>query len=222
MEKRNASDVLLALESKIDHLVKIVQNQDLIIKVLANKHNEILRKLDNLSKPTISAPLPPQQFVSPPQAPQDNVPVYRRGSREAFPETVVPKHVMEALQKPTDIKPAEVIVPKPITVPTDPSPDDFPEEPIVQKFPVTQKVVSGEKKKPVYPAGIEIFNEANALMLKCKTNSVGKWMAQLPVGKYKVTVTALLVDSAKPKNATQFISIDGLQSPLVLPEIIVT
>lgn len=45
-ETRKASDVLLDLESKIDSLLSIIRSQDLNIKLLSNKLNTIMEKLD--------------------------------------------------------------------------------------------------------------------------------------------------------------------------------
>src|SRR5208282_6569331 len=45
-EPRKATDVLLDLESKVDTLLGLVQSQDLVIKVLSNKLNDVMSKLD--------------------------------------------------------------------------------------------------------------------------------------------------------------------------------
>src|SRR5574339_218463 len=45
-EPRKASEVLLELETKVDVLVGLVRSQDLTIKVLSNKLNSLMEKLD--------------------------------------------------------------------------------------------------------------------------------------------------------------------------------
>jgi hypothetical protein len=50
-EPRKASEVLLELESKLDMLVGLVRSQDLTIKVLSNKLNSLMEKLDK--QPTV-------------------------------------------------------------------------------------------------------------------------------------------------------------------------
>jgi hypothetical protein len=45
-EPRKATDVLLDIESKVDVLLGIVRSQDLVIKVLSNKLNDVMGRLD--------------------------------------------------------------------------------------------------------------------------------------------------------------------------------
>lgn len=45
-EPRKATDVLLDLESKVDLLLSLIQSQDLNIKLLSNKLNSVIEKLD--------------------------------------------------------------------------------------------------------------------------------------------------------------------------------
>jgi len=49
-EPRKATDVLLALEAKIDTLLSVTRNQDLNIKLLSNKLNSVMEKLNKLDK----------------------------------------------------------------------------------------------------------------------------------------------------------------------------
>jgi hypothetical protein len=64
-EPRKATDVLLDLERKVDNLVGLIQSQELIIKVLNNKFNDVIANLKqvNAPKPTASiasAPISPK------------------------------------------------------------------------------------------------------------------------------------------------------------------
>jgi len=45
-EPRKATDIILNLESKVDILLSIVRSQDLNIKILSNKLNSIIEKLE--------------------------------------------------------------------------------------------------------------------------------------------------------------------------------
>jgi hypothetical protein len=218
MTTRNASDVILSLETKIDQLLNIVISQDLIIKNLSNKHNEIIRRLDSLAnRPTVVSSEPLVQTAKIP-TPPDNSPAYRRGGRDLIPTPAQQppaqtQNVSQAVPQP------EIVVPmQPPVVPTD-EPDTFIEEG-PQKFPVTQKIVN-DKKKPIFPVGVEIFNEAGQIYAKVKTNVTGKWMAQLPIGGYRIVTTALLVDQPGPRTNTQLITVDGKKSPQQLPELVV-
>lgn len=57
-EPRKATDVLLDLESKVDTLIGLVRSQDLVIKILSNKLNEVMSKMTapQVARPTAEAP----------------------------------------------------------------------------------------------------------------------------------------------------------------------
>lgn len=70
-EPRKATDVLLDLESKVDTLIGLVRSQDLVIKILSNKLNEVMSKLTAppAARPTAEAPVaPPRMPFSPLQS----------------------------------------------------------------------------------------------------------------------------------------------------------
>jgi len=84
---RKATDVLLDLESKLDSALSIIKSQDLNIKLLSNKLNLLIEKMDKqtvaasfVTKPqfTVEAVqnvLPPQ-FMQPAQDEETNVPIF--------------------------------------------------------------------------------------------------------------------------------------------------
>ena len=108
--QRKATDVLLDLESKLDIALSIIKSQDLNMKLLSNKLNSLIEKLDKQTIGNFNAPLSkqfiveavrtgtPPQFVQPPSEenrqiqinPEYNLPLekspagFRRTSR---PET---------------------------------------------------------------------------------------------------------------------------------------
>jgi hypothetical protein len=110
-EARKATDVLLDLESKVDQLLNIVKAQDLNIKILSNKLNEVMKSLDKqpLAPPKITveavqSPVnqasiftpslldDPEKFVpilAESKLPQENIPQgFRRTSRpEGYTKT---------------------------------------------------------------------------------------------------------------------------------------
>lgn len=129
---RKASDIILSLESKIDILLKTVQAQDLTIKVLSNKLNTVLEKLDKqpttiVSKPTIESTntqLPFQSvtdfnterdvLITPNnQLLTDNSPIgFRRTSRpETFEKNEI-KQVSKPMGPPPGRDPGELVIPK--------------------------------------------------------------------------------------------------------------
>lgn len=64
-EPRKATDVLLDLESKVDTLIGLVRSQDLVIKILSNKLNEVMSKMTAPAAPKPTAESP----VAPPRVP---------------------------------------------------------------------------------------------------------------------------------------------------------
>src|SRR5579885_1744820 len=136
-EPRKASDVLLDLESKVDVLLGLIRAQDLTIKVLSNKLNAVMEKMDKQgtappkimveavnSTPFTQVPEPDPEKAIPVSA-DFNLPVeekpngFRRTSRPEtyagdnaylpqMPKTPEPKFPM---QIPRPSGQAEVVVP---------------------------------------------------------------------------------------------------------------
>jgi len=66
-----------------------------------------------------------------------------------------------------------------------------------KKFPVSQKI-AGKTGKVISSASVVIKNSDGEIIEKIKTNSSGRWMAMLPIGKYVVDVSG--------KDGKEFIS----------------
>lgn len=116
-EPRKATDVLLDLESKVNILLDLVRAQDLVIKVLSNKLNDVISRLDKRSNPPkivveTTTATPKQAFPAIPAGdPERTIPVvaelslpqtnspqgFRRNSR---PETYAPKTVPQIPMQP--------------------------------------------------------------------------------------------------------------------------
>lgn len=134
-EPRKATDVLLDVESKIDKLLGIVTSQDLVIKVLSNKLNDVVARLDKqqagpprITVETVQTPPPPSivppgftnipagdpertiPFLAESKLPQTQAPQgFRRNSR---PETYAkdkppaqPPEIQMPVQMPTNMRP---------------------------------------------------------------------------------------------------------------------
>lgn len=123
-EPRKATDVLIDIEAKVNALLDLVRSQDLVIKVLNNKLNDVMSRLDKQSAApqrivveavqTMPKPsnIPPGftqipagdpdrvvPFAAEESLPQTNHPDgFRRNSR---PETYAPKSVPAPVQQPT-------------------------------------------------------------------------------------------------------------------------
>jgi hypothetical protein len=88
-------------------------------------------------------------------------------------------------------------------------------------IPVEQRVVD-KNGKSVFLAEVEIVDvQLGEQIFKSKTNGTGKWMAPLPIGRYAVTIKKLESLTRAKVETTQTIDVDGIQSPLKLPMVII-
>lgn len=260
-EPRKASEVLLELESKIDILLGIVKSQDLNNKIISNKLNTVMEKMERLEKQPTSPKITveavntlPTSFNQMPQSesgkqipvssdfnlPLDEAPNgFRRTSR---PETYAgddaylrPPPKVQAPKFPTQLPKnlpvkAEVIVP-PAAInrtqgqvfPPPPMKDaTTPANNVVQNaIPVMQRVVDANGKS-VFLADVEITDLSTMQsVFKSRTNGTGKWMASLPIGAYRVIIRKRESLTKEKLEAAQDIQVDGSQSPLDLPLMII-
>ena len=124
---------------------------------------------------------------------------------------------------PTPTPPKKAAAPNPAPAP--PSPKVAPKQPTEMDthgiVPVEQRVVD-HNGKSVYLADVEIVDLSSGEQIsKSRTNGTGKWMAALPVGQYRVTIKKLeSLTRARVENI-QTITVDGSQSPLKLPMVII-
>ena len=245
-EPRKATDVLLDLESKIEILLAIVKSQDLNIKLLSNKLNSVMEKLEQYtstpSKITVEAveskddrffqedenkqiPVSSDFNLSVDTNPQG----FRRTSR---PETYSGDNMYLARQEP-------IMPSAPIQIPSIPtgSPevkvsDEQPiinqsqnkktnkKEPSKGSVPVIQRIVD-KNGKSVFLADVEVMDSSGASIFKTRTNGTGKWMASLPIGNYKVLIRKRESVTKEKMESVQSIEVDGLQSPLELQTMII-
>jgi hypothetical protein len=292
-EPRKATDVLLDVESKVGMLLDIIRAQDLNIKVLSNKLNDVIGRLD---KQQISAPkimveaiqmpssqptiIPPGFTQIPAGDPERNIPVtaesklpqaentqgFRRNSRpETYagdnsylpqPELDVRMPVQIPKMPPgrqgANVPPpgrspdSSVVVPAGTDVPsnrrgnvlappnpagtalsqqsqdfhpmTDPQPMPLSAQ---GQIPVQQRCVD-KNGKSIFLADVEITDlSSNQPTIKTRTNGTGKWAASLGIGAYRVVISKRAAMNKEKLEAIQDIQVDGSQSPLELPMMII-
>jgi hypothetical protein len=241
-EPRKASDVLLALESKIESLLGIIRNQDLKIGIISNKLNTVMELLKNSPKefksiaddvtfPSYSASTEYEKNVNvlaETTLPQENNPKgFRRTSR---PETYagdnaqLPKQPKNTQTVKQSVK-AEVIVPteftsKPVAVQVPPKPK-LEEQANKNTIPIMQRVVD-RNGKSVFLADVEIIDlTTNQPVFKTRTNGTGKWMASLVPNNYRVLIKKIEPLTKERVETPQEILVDGTKSPLELPMLII-
>ena len=301
-EPRKATDVLLDVESKVSMLLDIIRAQDLNIKVLSNKLNDVIGRLEKqqVAPPKIVVEAVQTNAAAaftqvPVGDPERNIPVtaesklpqtdtpqgFRRTSRpETFagdnaylphPEREMKMPVQlpktapmgrQGVMPPPGRGPdSSVVIPPEATNPrnkkgvmTGPAPKGSPfappgspnpmmtppgspnpmmvappppedAGPSVQhtpgNIPVMQRCVD-KNGKSVFLADVEIVDLSTAQpIFKTRTNGTGKWMASLGIGAYRVTINKRASQNKEKLEAVQDIQVDGAQSPLELPMIII-
>ena len=168
--------------------------------------------------------------------PQDSSPQgFRRNSR---PETYAGDnaylpHAEEGHRMPMQIpKPPpgrtgnDVVVPQPTKQKPPQQPQKQAEQtqsqPTVRgNIPVIQRIVD-RNNKSVFLADVEVTDLTTSQpVFKTRTNGTGKWMASLGIGAYRVVVRKRESVTKERVEAVQDIQVDGTQSPLELPVMII-
>jgi len=201
-EDRKISDVVLALEAKINKLIGLCQNID-------NNNKIILDRLNKLNSPKISKYVPGPQVnlkdkdfvgtmpgVSTPDSmfatpAVENVDDLLSPNRELMEETV-PKGIRRDLRVPVDPKKNK-------------------------KITVSQQILlpSG---KGVLLASVEISDSEGNIIKQTRTNAKGRWMAPLNAGEYMVYILKRPNETLKvPIELKYKITIPESEKPLELP-----
>jgi len=234
-EPRKASEIILAMENKIDILLGIVRSLDLNIKILSNKFNQLSEKREVLPPKItmeavhIATPHVPLQSTFQPDPeraiiidPENNSFMeespkgFRRTSR---PETFSGDNAY--LPLPKELPKAEVIVPNRETS----AQSKEPPKQIMQTLqhsviPTMQRVVN-RNGKSIFLADVEITNLKTREVKRTRTNGTGKWTAALEAGSYQVAVKKQEAASNEMLEVVQDINIDGKTSPLELNILII-
>jgi hypothetical protein len=123
---------------------------------------------------------------------------------------------------------AEVIVPPTITdkkVALDRVPvkvqERVPVQVVQNAIPVQQRVVN-KHGKSLFLADVEIIDMGSMQQIvKTRTNGMGKWMASLGIGQYRVIIRKMENATKERLEVTQDIEIDGTQSTVELQTVII-
>lgn len=248
MEPRKASDVLLELEAKVDTILGLLRTHDLNNKIISNKLNSLIEKLDRqpAGEPKITVEavntagnpfnkmLPQDLSKQIPVSSDFNLQVdtsptgFRRTSR---PETYAGDDAILPKVQPKTAPPpkSEVIVPPAAfnrnageVLPSAPEVKGKSGKPVVQNaIPVIQRIVDANGKS-VFLADVEIIDLANMQPIaKLRTNGTGKWLYSLPIGEYRVLINKRESLSKNKLEVAQDIRIDGSTSTVDLPMVII-
>lgn len=241
-EQRKASDILLDLETKIDHLVKLNSSLEFNQKVMSNKLNEIMSVLGKENTaPQMGSELytantdtfeeadekgkilSSNDFKLPMQnGPQHS---YGRTSRSETFETIRPT------PPPTGERPPVIKVPANIQkmpqIKTDVPMVPVQEKKLPNKIDTSARVaveqrVVNRQGKAVFLANIDVVEvNSKETIGSARTNAIGKWSCSLPIGQYNVIVKKMNPDTKEMIEITQNLLVDGTETPLRLQPMII-
>lgn len=243
-EPRKATDVLLAIESKLDALIETWQSIDFNQKLISNKLTELLNSKSKappqITVEAVNSIAP--SLVDPNRNievnAEDALPIEERPNgfrRTSRPETYAgdgaylnkPKKPAQEVRFPVQIPrgdKTEVIIPQQPSAVTAEPPPQAPKQtsrPTSGSVPVMQRIVD-KNGKSIFLADIDIIdNTTTTSVFKTRTNGAGKWMASLPIGEYTVIFRKRDTLTKEPLELTQNIQVDGTKSPLDLPVCII-
>lgn len=244
-EPRKATDILLELESKIDMVLLLIKNQDLNIKLISNKLNDIVNEITLLKSDNKSTSekisIESIDHVNSLEEKKDiiinsefNLQVdsspkgFRRTSRpETFSGDDSYLDYDNNIKFPVQLPNNEVV--KDITINDGIKEHETTfknyEEPSTNTQPlnnvsIIQRVVD-KNGKSVFLADVEVLNSSNDSIIKTRTNGTGKWMASIPPGDYRIIIRKRESLTKERMEVLQNINIDSEQSSKELSTVII-
>lgn len=243
-DPRKATDVLLSIESKLETVLKGLQSQDFNNKIIANRLSSLFDKVEqamrllssidnqninmanNVPKITMEAVNSNgmsiadniKNVVTESNMSVENAPLgFRRTSRpESFQNVPAPQPKLEAQQEEFEFRPVEIekLQQKLVS-------GNYSESSNLPAISVIQRVVD-RNNKSIFLAEVEINNlENNALFGMFKTSGTGKWSANIPLGRYRITIRKRESLTKEKIEVTQDITVDGTKSPMELSTLII-
>jgi hypothetical protein len=211
-EPRKATDVLLALEAKVETLSKQMYSLDFNMKVLINKINSISAS----SQMT-------QQSMLPVDPDKEIVQIHQ--------EEIIPlANKMEDFTGHRRTARAEAYADNTAATAADPRAPMRPEVQATKqlidtanagkKVPVVQRV-SDSSAKDLFMAAVSITDMEGNSVYNTKTSASGKWSALLQPGKYKVKIIKTDTATKKKTEALQEINVRDTGSVMTLPTAII-
>lgn len=200
-EQRKASDVLLAIEDKVNTLLQSMSVYNLNMKLILDRVNKVYNYINELEAQAgmeAPAPQPTDKDVVKTSAEhvitEDANPAgtARRTARAESYATAMPQPPMQDAQRNQTEK----------------------------KVPVMQRLTN-DKGKDLFNAQVEILNEKRELLQTTKTNATGKWQAHLKPGKYNVHVVKTDTATRDKIEAWQELNIPYSDAVVTLPTAII-
>lgn len=213
---RKASDILLALETKVETLMKLVYNQDMLLKLIADRTNKMYSYIDELQKEYKEAQIQNSQDDDEDQDDQKIINISNEHQITEAKERVGQSRIVPRAGPNAPMPPQSPILAIPNQQPA-PKPQQTPGND--KKVPVMQRV-SDHTGKDIYMATVVITDESGHEIHKTKTNAVGKWQAQLKPAPYNIKITKTDTATKKVLETIQKITVNNSNTMITLPVVI--
>lgn len=193
-ETRTTSEIVVALEEKINTIMKIISVYDMNSKLTLDRVNKIYAYIEKIQAEDASE----MQTNTPPQTVK-----------------ISQDRVIPVSETPTDrgrVSRTETFVPPPQTeqAPKPKSSD--------RKIPIMQRVVD-DNNKDIFLVDVTIMNDMGEQVGKAKTNATGKWQAHLKPGSYSIHMAKTDTASKKKFEMVQEINIPDADTTVMLPQV---
>ncbi len=219
VQQRKASDILLALEAKVETLMKLVYNQDMLLKLIADRTNKMYTYIDELQKEYKESK---NQKLEDNNEDQEDPRIINISNDHQITEAkervgqsrIVPRagpNVVPVPQPAILAIPNQQLPPNPQQAQQTTGSD--------KKVPVVQRV-SDHTGKDIFMCQVLILDESGNEITKTKTNAVGKWQAMLKPAPYTIKITKTDTATKKMLETTQKITIQSSNSTITLPVVI--
>lgn len=207
-EPRKASEILLALEEKIDILTKVIGVYDINIKLILDRVNKIYSYIEAGQEDTSS-----NVSTAPEIKEKEIVPISSEHVITEVEKQVGQRRIVrEDAHQSAPIQPVEKVASLAPTSNTD------------RKVPIIQRVTLVDEAggaKDLFMAEVSIFNDKKEPILKTKTNAAGKWQAHLKPGSYSVNIIKTDTATKKKIEASQEIVVNDSNTIITLPTAII-
>lgn len=206
--QRKATDILLAIESKMEVLQKLVHNQDMLLKITADKTNKIFTYITELQ----------QEYK---QTQEEQVQEEEPGIMHISNEHQIVEAKEQVGQRRID-RVGSQPSPQPILAIPNQSNQPSPIETVQatqngdKKVPVIQRIAD-QTSKDIFMANVIILDHNGKEVHKTKTNAVGKWQAILKPGNYTVNINKTDTTTKKILQSSQNIIVNNSNSTITLP-----
>jgi hypothetical protein len=222
-DQRKATDILVAIENKVNTLLQIMSSYDMNMKLVLDRTNKIHNYISRLEAEE-AAMLKEHETV----AIDDDKTVVQTSADHVMTvsETPVGPHrtsrveTYAPMQIPTSPPIQQVPVQRQTPAPQQQAPTPEKSGSPDRKVPVSQRITDS-RGKDLFMATISILDSDKNLIDTVKTNATGKWQAHLKPGKYHIHIVKTDSATKSKIEAMQELNIPNSNSIVMLPTAII-